>query len=121
MDYLLPILILIILLLILVIFFLFKKIQLLKQQLAEAEFQKSSQAVKYGSLTEQFIPFIEQFPFDPEKFRFLGEPIDGIVFEDDKIIFAEFKAASSQLNKKQRRIRELVKNKLVEWFEFNLK
>jgi len=68
-------------------------------------------------MTEQFIPFTKGFPFTSENFRFLGSPIDGVAFEDDRIVFAEFKAASSTLSQKQRRIKELVEQKKVEWFE----
>lgn len=94
-------------------------VQSLRRELSELRFQKSSQSVKYGKLTEQWIPFSEQFPYPAEKFRFLGEPIDGIVFEDDEIVLCEFKASNSKLNEKQRRIKELVEKKRVKWLEFN--
>src|SRR3989344_118580 len=103
-------------LLLLLALFLLSRVSSLERALADLRFSKSSQSVKYGKLTEQFIPFTKEFPFDSENFRFLGNPIDGIVFEDDKIIFAEFKAAGAQLSPKQRRIKDLVERKEVEWF-----
>ncbi len=100
---------------------LIRKILQLRREVEELRFGKASQAVRYGRLTEQFIPFAGQFPHNPENFRFIGSPIDGIAFEDDAVIFCEFKAASSVLNEKQRRIRQLVQEKKVKWFEFNLR
>jgi len=105
----------------LVVLFLLSKLKTIEQRFSELKFSKSSQSVKYGKMTEQFIPFIKDFPFNPENFRFLGSPIDGVIFEEDKIIFAEFKTASSQLSQKQRRLKELVKSKKVEWFEYKIK
>ena len=78
----------------------------LKQEL----FRKRSLSRKYGKLTEQFLPLVEKFPWDPSNFRFLGMPIDGVQFEDDRIILVEFKAANSQLSQLQRHIRDLVSN-----------
>jgi len=103
------------------VFFLFSRLNFLERRFDELKFKKSSQSVRYGKMTEQFIPFTKDFPFDPDNFRFLGNPIDGVVFEEDKIVFAEFKTASSQLSEKQRKIRDLVKDKRIEWFEYNLK
>jgi len=100
---------------------LIKKIFSLKAELKELAFQKSSQSVKYGKMTEQFIPFTEQFPFNPEQFRFLGSPIDGLQFNEDEILFCEFKTGSSTLNQKQRRIKQLVEEKKVKWFEFRMR
>ncbi len=108
-------------LLLLLVLFLLSRLASLESRLQELAFSKQSQSVKYGKLTEQFIPFTKEFPFSPENFRFLGNPIDGIVFEEDKIVFAEFKAASSQLSEKQKRIKELVEKKRVEWFEQKIK
>lgn len=93
----------------------------LRNQLAELSFKKSSQSVKYGKLTEQWIPFSKEFPHNPAQFRFLGDPIDGIVFGDNEITFTEFKTASSQLSPKQRRIRELVEQGKINWLEFKIK
>jgi len=104
----------------LALIFLIMKVFRLKEEIADLRFRKSSQAVKYGKLTEQFIPFIEQFPFNPEKFRFLGNPIDGLVFEDDEIVFCEFKTGSSSLNQNQKRAKQLVKDKKVKWLEFRI-
>ncbi|MEK6957434.1 MAG: Holliday junction resolvase-like protein [archaeon] len=108
------------LLLAVLVFFLMKRLSSLEGVLSELKFSKSSQSVKYGKMTEQFVPFTKDFPFNPENFRFLGNPIDGIVFEENKIIFAEFKAGSSQLSEKQRRVKELVEKKKVEWFEHRI-
>ena len=105
----------------LLVLFLLSKLKTIEQRFSELKFSKSSQSVKYGKMTEQFIPFIKDFPFNSENFRFLGSPIDGVIFEEDKIIFAEFKTASSQLSQKQRRLKELVKSKKVEWFEYKIK
>lgn len=120
-DFVLPILILIILVLFVIVFFLLKKIKSIKENLQEIIFQKSSQSVKYGKLTEQFIPFTEDFPFNSANFRFIGTPIDGIVFDEDQIFFCEFKTASSQLSSKQKIIKDLVKEKKVKWFEFKMR
>ena len=101
--------------------YLYMKASQLEQELEELAFQKRSQSVKYGKLTEQFVPFIDDFPFDSTKFRFLGDPIDGVVFGNNEITFCEFKAANARLNDKQRKIKELVKEKKINWFEFKLK
>ncbi len=100
--------------------FLIKKVFQLRQQVANLKFEKGSQAVKYGKLTEQFIPFIEDFPFDSAGFRFIGSPIDGIVFDENEIVFCEFKTASSALSQKQKKIKQMVKDKKVKWLEFRL-
>ena len=71
-------------------------------------FRKRSQSSKYGKLTEQFLPLVDSFPWEPGNFRFLGTPIDGVQFEDDRIILVEFKAANSRLSRRQSHIRDLV-------------
>ena len=93
----------------------------LKSRFDALAFAKDSQSVKYGKLSEQWIPFSERFPYSKENFRFIGSPIDGIAFEDDRIVFVEFKMNSSSLSEKQKHIRDLVHSRRVEWFELNAK
>jgi len=102
------------------IFFLLRKIGSLRHALEDISFRKGSQSVKYGKLTEQWIPFSEKFPFPSENFRFLGNPIDGIAFNEDKIVFCEFKTHTAGLSPKQKMIKELVENKKTEWLEFRI-
>jgi len=104
----------------LALIFLVKKVFSLRAEIEDLRFKKSSQAVRYGKLTEQFIPFIENLPFDPSGFRFLGSPIDGVAFDQDTIFLCEFKTASSTLNQNQKRIKRLVQEKKVEWLEFRV-
>lgn len=85
------------------------------------KYKKSSMSVRYGNFLENYIPWIKKlFPYRPDKFRFIGHPIDGIVFGDDKIIFMEFKTGKSKLNNNQKRIKKLVKEKKVEWKEIRI-
>ena len=83
--------------------------------------QKKSSEVRLGSIAETLAPFLDQFEFDPEECTFLGKPIDYISFGDDEITFIEVKSGKSQLNSKQRYIRDQVKAKLVSWKEIRIK
>ena len=107
-------------LLILLLFF-YRKASKLEAKFEQTLFQKQSQSVKYGKITEQFVPFLDQLPFSPENFRFLGSPIDGIAFEPDSIVFCEFKASDSRLSSLQQKIKQLVQDKKVEWLEFRIR
>lgn len=90
------------------------------QKLKALSFDKRSLSTKYGKMTEQFLPFLTNYPYHPSNFRFIGNPIDGLQFEDDKIVFVEFKVANSTLSEKQKKIRELVDKRKIEWQEFRL-
>ena len=81
--------------------------------ISELDKQKRSQSIRYGKLAEQFMPFLESYPYDPHDFRFLGTPIDGVQFTEDSIILVEFKAADSQLSKRQRTIKRIIEEGAV--------
>lgn len=83
--------------------------------------QKKSSEVRLGGIAETLAPFLDQFDFDPENCTFLGKPIDYISFADDEITFIEVKSGNSQLNSRQRHIRDQVKAKLVSWKEVRIK
>jgi len=110
----------VIVILLLVVFFVGRAFLSLQNKFEELRFSKSSQSVKYGQLTEQWIPFSKNFPYDSQNFRFIGKPVDGVSFEGDKIVFVEFKTNKSQLSESQKRVKDLVKEKKVEWFELRV-
>lgn len=83
--------------------------------------QKKSSEVRLGHIAETLAPFLDQFDFDPETCVFLGKPIDYISFGDDEITLIEVKSGKSQLNSRQRHIRDQVKAKLVSWKEVRIK
>lgn len=85
-----------------------------------------SYAVNMGKITEHLLPFNEGFPFNPRDTRFLGSPIDLVVFDgiSDKkdminIYFIEVKTGNSKLTVTQQRIKEAVERKAISWHELN--
>ena len=90
-----------------------KKLSAKIEVITELDKQKRSQSIRYGKLTEQFIPFLGTYPYDPHDFRFLGTPIDGVQFTEDSIVLIEFKAAGSQLSQRQRTIKKIVEEGAV--------
>lgn len=96
-----------------------RRLRTLGQQLGEVQHQKQSLSTTYGRITEQWFPLLNQYPYDPQDFRFLGSPIDGVQFNEDSIVFVEFKANKSRLSEKQRRIKKLVEEGHVYWEEFH--
>lgn len=91
-----------------------------KRALERVENRKRSQSTRYGQLTEQFAPWMQHWPFDPEAFRFLGDPIDGVQFTEEAVYLVEIKAAGARRSSRQSRIRELVEQGRVGWLEFRV-
>ena len=83
--------------------------------------QKKQSEVRLGQITEQLVPFLNQFPYDPKQAQFLGQPIDYIIFQDDKVIFVEVKSGNSRLSKKQKLIKSNVEDGNVEFHEIRIK
>ena len=84
------------------------------------DFNNRSLSSKYGKMTEQFMPFVSDYPWDPGRFRFLGSPIDGVQFADEEVVFVEFKMGTSKLTPLQRHIRELVRSGKVTFQEVRI-
>lgn len=93
------------------------KVSRLREELRQLASSKQSLSTTYGRITEQWAPFMARYPYDPRNFRFLGSPVDGVQFEQDKVVFIEFKANESRLTENERRIRALVEAGRVEWLE----
>jgi predicted Holliday junction resolvase-like endonuclease len=96
-----------------------RKVDALAAQVEEELFRQRSLSSTYGRITEQWIPLSSRYPYDPQFFRFLGSPIDGVQFEEDRIVFIEFKANKSRLSESQKRIKKLVQEGYVYWDEFH--
>ena len=102
------------------VFLLFRAWLSARRGLRKALSSRQSLSTRYGKTTEQFMPFMSDYPWDPQRFRFIGSPIDGVQFEDDRVILVEFKTASSRLSSSQRRIREHVDKGRVEFREVRM-
>ncbi len=114
------ILISVILIAILVIVILIRIIIKLKERQNELISKKQSLSTKYGRISEQFMPFIEDYPYDSNCFRFIGDPIDGVQFNEDKIVFMEFKTSGARMTSRQKEIRRLIKEGKVDFEEFRI-
>jgi predicted Holliday junction resolvase-like endonuclease len=85
---------------------------------------KRSRAVLAGQAAEQLAPWLPGFPFDPGDCRFIGKPVDFLVFTGStagaisEVIFVEVKSGSAGLNKTERSLREAVEAGRVRWQEY---
>jgi predicted Holliday junction resolvase-like endonuclease len=86
-----------------------------------------SQAVIVGKVSEHLVPFMGSvFPYNPKDARFIGSPIDILVFDGldagqlRDILFLEVKTSSSALTPKQRQIREAISAGRVKWREVRI-
>ncbi len=98
----------------------FIKNRKLTQQYIKLLSQKKSSEVRLGHISEQIAPFLKGFSYDTRNTKFLGQPIDFISFEQDKVVFIEVKTGKSQLSKTQKRIKKLIETNQVFWEEFRI-
>jgi predicted Holliday junction resolvase-like endonuclease len=86
---------------------------------------EQSRAVLGGKFTEQMVPYFPDFKYDPTEVRFIGSPIDMIVFpglaqgDPQEIVILEVKTGNSQLTPPQKKIRQLIENGMVRWDEIH--
>ena len=85
-----------------------------------------SRSTLKGRIAEQMAPVLPDFCFNPADARFIGSPVDYIIFDgltrvaDDKedeikIVFMDVKKGSGALTRTQRLIKQAVEKKSVAW------
>lgn len=70
---------------------------------------------------EQYQALMNNYPYNRSSFRFIGDPVDGIQFEEDKILFVRFKTGKTPRTPEQNHLKNLVATGQVGWFEFTTK
>jgi len=85
-----------------------------------------SAAVISGRVHEQLVPHLPGFEFNPKDCRFLGSPVDFIVFDGladgtvSRVVFLEVKTGSAALSAREREVREAIRGRRVEWRELRV-
>lgn len=88
---------------------------------------KRSKAVIGGQVAEQIAPFLPNFPANPSDARFIGKPVDFIVFSGlsetekiDEILFVEVKTGKSALNEREKEVKKAVEKGKVRYVEYRI-
>ncbi|MBN1297413.1 hypothetical protein JXA80_11580 [bacterium] len=90
-------------------------------------FRRRSRAVITGLVSEQLAPLIHGFPGSPADARFLGKPVDYIVFDGlsegyiRNIVFVEVKSRlRGTFTDNERLVRDAVNHSRIRWEVFTL-
>jgi predicted Holliday junction resolvase-like endonuclease len=85
-----------------------------------------SRAVTAAKVYEQLTPYLPGFPYNPQDVRFLGGPVDLVIFDGladgqvQRIVFAEIKSGGAVLSRRERDVRHAVEAGEVEWAELRV-
>ena len=85
-----------------------------------------SQAITAGKVHEQLIPYLPVFPYNPKDVRFLGSPVDLVVFDGlsegrlERIVFVEVKTGGAGLTVRERCVRDVIRGGDIEWEELRV-
>lgn len=84
--------------------------------------QKKSSETRLGQISEHLVPFLANCPYDPKNLHFLGNPIDYVSFDFDAgaITFIEVKSGNSKPSKRQKIIKNLIRNGQVYYDEIRI-
>lgn len=103
-----------------------------KQLIQSAEKSMRNDAIKrskrtiLGKTWEQICPYFPEFPYYPSDMKFIGSPVDFIVFdgasENDikQVVFLEVKSGNSKLNLQQRKLKQAIDGRNVLWDQYNV-
>ena len=87
---------------------------------------RRSLAVTAGKVHEQLVPYLPEFGFNPKDARFLGSPVDLIVFDGlaagdvRRVVFLEVKTGDASLTTRERQLRDVIEARDVAWAELRL-
>ena len=82
---------------------------------------RGSQNAVVGRVSERLAPYLPDFGFNPRDARFIGDPVDFVVFdglsdgEVRRVIFVEVKSGAGNLNGNERKVRNVIQQRLVHW------
>src|SRR3954468_10691551 len=85
-----------------------------------------SLAVTAGKVHEQLVPYLPDFGFNPKDARFLGSPVDLVVFDGlaegnvRRVVFLEVKTGGAPLTTRERQVRDVIDAREVVWAELRL-
>ena len=91
-----------------------------REQIVQETLRRSSATIK-GQIGERFAPLVPDFGYEPADARFLGSPVDYIVFDGlskeqiKGIAFVEVKTGAGKLTPYQRQVREAIEAGRVTW------
>ena len=77
-------------------------------------------------MIEQIAPHLPGFPFNPRDARFLGGPVDYVVFDGleegsvRRVVLVEIKTGGATLSSRERLVRDAVQERRVEWLEWRM-
>lgn len=91
-----------------------------------------SRAVLKGKIGEQMAPVLPEFRYNPADARFLGSPIDYIIFDGyseakegngkiRKIVLMDVKTGNARLSPIEKKVRDAVSAGSIEWETLELK
>ena len=88
---------------------------------AQVRSNNTQRHVIKGQISEKFVPFMAGFEYSPADCRFMGEPIDYVVFhrlhdcvdgqaniDEVSVVFLEVKTGQAKLNKRQQVLKEVI-------------
>lgn len=109
-----------------------KRFMEMEAQLRDDVLKRSRASLK-GRIVEQMIPFLAEFKYNPADARFIGSPIDYVIFDgytevkDNRIdrpitvVLMDIKTGDSTLTSEQRRIKRALENKRIKWETIKLR
>lgn len=87
---------------------------------------EKSRVVLKGQFSEQLAPYFPDFKFDPSECRFIGKPVDFVVFkgasqqEITEVIFVEVKSGNSKLSRQEKGLKKAIEEGRVSWVEYRV-
>lgn len=87
---------------------------------------KRSQSVIVGKVTEHLTPYLPGFDWNPKDARFIGTPVDFLVFDglDEgalrEVAFVEVKTGGSVLTQREQQVRDAIMDGRVSWNELRV-
>jgi predicted Holliday junction resolvase-like endonuclease len=85
-----------------------------------------SQSVIVGKVSEHILPHLPEFTYNPKDARFIGSPVDFVVFDGldagnvEQVVLIEVKTGTGALTRRERQVRDAVVAKRVTWQEMRI-
>lgn len=82
---------------------------------------KKSREVIEGNVAQQLIPYFPEYKYTPSDSRFIGSPLDIIVFNGlskgnvDEVVFVEIKTGKNYPTKRQKSVKDAIENGKVRY------